>query len=181
MVTMVLLTTVSQAHTGNHETGFSTGLLHPISGWDHLAALLALGIFLFHSRSAWVSVSLFFVLLLVGFTLGLLGMSVPILEPVLIGTVFAGAALLLARIKVGMVCAVLLSSVFGLVHGNAHGLESGSQPMLFLLGFFISSFLLTFVGCFVAKLQESYQVILSRLIGAAALGVFVFCFVKELV
>lgn len=35
---------LAQAHPGHGPAGFVTGFIHPLTGWDHLMAMLAVGL-----------------------------------------------------------------------------------------------------------------------------------------
>src|SRR5215831_490596 len=119
-----LLPLVAQAHPG-HEThaGFLQGVLHPLTGWDHLFVLLSLGALaaMRGARLAALGGGLLAVALMSGAALGLRYAALPFVEPAIFLTVLACAALLVLHrfIRSGILVALCLAFTF--VHGVAHG------------------------------------------------------------
>jgi len=82
---------VASAHTGvdgGHDHGFVTGFLHPLTGADHLAAMVAVGLWsALTARRAWPDLLWaplgFAVMLLVGAIAGLTRVQLPAVEPMI--------------------------------------------------------------------------------------------------
>jgi urease accessory protein len=122
-----LLPMVAQAHPGHEgHAGWMQGLLHPLTGWDHLFVLVSLGVLVATrgSRVALICGTLLVAALTGGAALGLNQPALPFVEPAILGTVLACAMLLWMRrpIHINMLCALCL--VFAFVHGVAHGQEA---------------------------------------------------------
>jgi urease accessory protein len=131
-----LLPIAAQAHPGHgSHASFMQGVLHPLSGWDHLLVLLCLGA-LAAGRGARV-VSLCGVLLALalggGAALGLSWPVAPFVEPALMATVTACLLLLAFRRRVHAPVLLTLGMAFALIHGFAHGQEA---PVGDLAGYF---------------------------------------------
>ena len=87
-----LLPLVAVSHTGDaaHGHDFITGFFHPLSGADHLAAMLTVGLWSgLALRRPWQAPLAFAVLLLVGALLGLSGLELPAVEPMIAASVLA--------------------------------------------------------------------------------------------
>src|SRR3984893_11162331 len=80
---VVLTPAVAFAHTGVGEaSGFVHGLGHPISGLDHILAMLMVGVFAwqFGGRARWLVPTTFVGIMAIGGTLGIAGIEVPFVE-----------------------------------------------------------------------------------------------------
>src|SRR5690242_5815643 len=79
----VLAPTLALAHTGVGDThGFTDGFLHPVSGIDHVLAMVAVGLFAAHlgGRALWLVPAAFVGMMAVGGALGMGGIDVPYVE-----------------------------------------------------------------------------------------------------
>lgn len=145
-----------QAH-GDHgdeaalgEGGFVTGFVHPLTGWDHIAAMVAVGLWgAFLGRPAiWVLPVVFPLVMALGGLMALLGVPLPGIElgialsAVVLGVMVAAAA----RPPLWVAAAVV--GCFAIFHGHAHGTElpAAADPLLFSLGFVMSTGLLHVAG-----------------------------------
>lgn len=136
----LLLATPAFAHGGHGaEAGLFAGLAHPLTGLDHLAAMVAAGLAASSFRTAHAAgmATAFLTTMAVGFTLALNGMTLPAVEGVILLSiaVIAGLALLPLRYPVSL----LLMAGFALFHGHAHGLEASGNATSFGLGFLVAS------------------------------------------
>ncbi len=127
------------AHDGPGAHGsVAAGILHPLSGADHMLAMVAVGLWaaLLGGRAMWIAPAAFVSAMVAGFALGVWSVPVPMVEPmILASTVVLGLAAA-AALKIGTAPAAALIAVFGLVHGHAHGGELGDAAALrFGLGF----------------------------------------------
>jgi urease accessory protein len=133
-----------------HVHGLADGLAHPLLGADHLAAMLAVGLWSATLGGAAVlAVPVAFVgLLVVGAILGATGVALPAVEPVVTGSVIVLGLLIALRVRLPVVPAALLVAVFGLFHGWAHGAEmpEASSPLAYGLGFVVATALLHAAG-----------------------------------
>ncbi|MEZ4869516.1 MAG: HupE/UreJ family protein [Caldilineaceae bacterium] len=128
--------------------GLASGLLHPIGGWDHLLAMVAVGIMStkLGGRALW-RLPLFFVAsMAAGYLAGLWGVALPLTEwGVMLSVVVLGLQVALAE-HVNQKWTVgngLIVMLFGLCHGYAHGVEWPQQTSAL---WFASGFLLATIG-----------------------------------
>lgn len=139
------------AHSGGaHVHGFFAGLHHPLFGMDHLLAMVAVGIIGARAggRSI-VLVPLFFVSAMVaGALLGMAGIGLPSFETgIALSLVVFGAMVGLAK-PLPLAAAAALTALFGLFHGNAHGLESpeSAGDIAYAAGFMLATSMLHAIG-----------------------------------
>ncbi|WP_287063035.1 HupE/UreJ family protein [Mesorhizobium sp.] len=139
------------AHSGGaHVHGFFAGLQHPLLGMDHLLAMVAVGIIGARAggRSI-VHVPLFFVSAMVaGAFLGMAGIGLSSLETgIALSLVVFGAMVGLAR-PLPLAAAAALTALFGLFHGNAHGLEipGNADSIAYAAGFVLATSMLHAIG-----------------------------------
>lgn len=99
--------------------GFAEGLRHPFTGLDHLAAMLAVGVWSAGtSARRWLAPLAFMALLALG---ALLGPGLPGVEPMIAASLLVIGALLMMPGR--PLLAVLPVAGFALFHGAAHGQE----------------------------------------------------------
>lgn len=149
--TVLLLPTVALAHSdGGGSSGFADGIVHPITGFDHLVAMVAVGIWgSILGRPLLVALPVTFpIMMAVGAVLGLAGIPFPTVElGIAASALFLGVAVF-ARLRPPLVVAVTGVGIFGLFHGYAHGAEAGpaADPTGFVAGFVVMTGLLHIAG-----------------------------------
>ena len=139
------------AHTrGGEAAGFVAGLSHPISGLDHVLAMIAVGLWgaQLGPPAVWLLPVTFPMVMAFGGTLGLLGVQIPGIEiGIALSAIGLGAAVLFeARPKLAV--AAVLVGAFAIFHGHAHGTElpAGANGVLYSIGFVIATGLLHATG-----------------------------------
>lgn len=148
---LVLLPGPASAHVVKGEAiGFVSGFLHPISGWDHIIAMVAVGIWgaQLGRPAIWVLPVTFPLIMAVGGFVGLIGLKVPGSEiAIALSGVGLGAAVAL-QWRAPIAVAAAMVGLFGLFHGYAHGAElpPGQNALLYSLGFVIATGLLHLTG-----------------------------------
>jgi urease accessory protein len=151
LATLVLFNTSAFAHTTPDKAhGFITGFLHPLSGLDHVLAMLAVGIWgtQLKKPAMWILPVAFPLVMSLGGLLGIRG--VPIFGVdigVAASDLVLGSAIAL-ELKWSLWVAASIVSVFAIFHGYAHGLElpKAVAPLTFALGFVLSTGLLHTCG-----------------------------------
>ena len=125
--------------------GFLTGLVHPISGLDHVLAMVAVGLWgaQLGAPAIWMLPVAFPLVMAFGGMLGLIGVPLPGIEyGVAASAILLGAAVLF-ELRPPLAVAAALVAFFAIFHGHAHGTElpAGQSAMLYSLGF------VTATGC----------------------------------
>jgi len=132
------------AHVQQGEAaGFLTGLLHPISGLDHVLAMVAVGLWgaQLGAPAIWVLPVAFPLVMAMGGMLGLMGVPVPGIEYGIAASAILLGAAVLFEVRVSLVVTALLVGVFAIFHGHAHGTElpPGQSALLYSMGFVIAT------------------------------------------
>ena len=142
------------AHTGHPVSGAGDGFLHPITGPDHLLAMVAVGVVaatMARGRSTWLAPAAFVGGMTVGGIAGMVGIGLPGAEAmiaasvVLLGLAIAAAVELRGR-SAGVLLGLL--ALAGVAHGHAHGAEAPASvhPVAYVAGFLAATVLLHVVG-----------------------------------
>jgi urease accessory protein len=139
------------AHTeGGRAEGFLAGLHHPISGLDHILAMVSVGLWgaQLGSPAIWLLPVTFPVVMAFGGMLGLIGVPLPGVE---IGIAISGIILgisVLSEWRPPLWVAAVVVGIFAIFHGHAHGTElpTGASGMLYSIGFVMATGLLHALG-----------------------------------
>ena len=130
--------------------GFVSGLSHPVSGLDHVVAMIAVGLWgaVLGPPAIWVLPVAFPLVMALGGLLGLLGFPLPGVEIGIALSAIVLGALVLAEVRPPLWLAALVVAAFAVFHGHAHGRElpEGTSALLYSLGFVIATGLLHAVG-----------------------------------
>ena len=132
------------AHTkGGEALGFLSGLRHPVSGLDHVLAMIAVGLWgaQLGAPAVWLLPVTFPMVMAFGGMLGLMGLRLPGIE---VGIAFSAIALgvaVLGEVRPRLEVAAVLVAVFAIFHGHAHGTElpPGANGMLYSIGFVVAT------------------------------------------
>ena len=148
----LLWTQSAHAHIEHGQAaGFASGFVHPWSGWDHIAAMVAVGIWgaQLGAPAIWLLPVVFPMVMAMGGFMGLIHLEFPGgSKTIEIG--IALSALLLGAMVCGdihskkpgfLIFAAVLVGLFGLFHGHAHGTElpPGQSGLLYSIGFVIAT------------------------------------------
>lgn len=139
----ILAPALAHAHSEHEATSFMGGLLHPLLGPDHLLAMLSVGIIsaLIGGRAIFWVPGAFVAFMLVGGTLGVLGVALPHVElGIALSVLLLGGGIAMPRLfPVWLTMCVV--AFFGSLHGNAHGVEmpQSAVPVFYSLGFIVST------------------------------------------
>lgn len=130
--------------------GFLTGMMHPVTGIDHVIAMVAVGLWgaQLGMPALWVLPVAFPMIMALGGALGAIGIGLPGVEiGIALSGVFLGA-MVLFNIRMPLWAALIPVSIFAIFHGHAHGTEMPefSQPILYAAGFVIATGLLHICG-----------------------------------
>ncbi len=164
--------TASAHEAGATGGGFATGFLHPILGWDHVAAMVAVGLWgaFLGPPAIWTLPVAFPLVMAVGGALGVAGVPLPAVETgIAASAVVIGAAVALAARPPIWVAAAIVA-IFAVFHGHAHGTEmpAASSPLAYAIGFVIGTGLLHLVGIALGLLARSRRGTLAvRAVGGA--------------
>ncbi len=152
--------------------GFSAGFLHPLSGLDHLLAMVAVGVWgAFLGRPLVVLLPVIFpTVMAVGGAMGMAGVPMPPVEiGIALSVLLLGGAIVFA-VNPPVWAAALLVGVFAIFHGYAHGRElpSIADPIAFSVGFVFATGLLHIAGIGLGLLNDRPGgIVITRAFGGA--------------
>jgi urease accessory protein len=158
-ILLTLAASTAFAHVqGGQAAGFLSGLSHPVSGLDHVLAMVAVGLWgaQLGLPAIWLLPVAFPLIMACGGFLGLLGVPLPGVE---IGIALSAVALgvaVAAEARPPLWASALLVAVFAVFHGHAHGTElpAGQSGLAYSLGFVVATGLLHAAGIAVGLIHR---------------------------
>lgn len=148
---IALMPGIALAHTGVGDTsGFSHGFVHPLTGIDHLLAMMMVGVFAWQlgGRALWLVPLTFVLVMAIGGALGVAGVSIPFVETGIALSVIVLGAAVAFRLSMPVAIAVALVGLFAVFHGHAHGEEmpENAAGLAYGLGFMLATAALHLAG-----------------------------------
>ncbi|MCL4138847.1 UNVERIFIED_CONTAM: hypothetical protein GTU68_001234 [Idotea baltica] len=177
-IAIVLIASQAQAHTGEGLSGgLISGFTHPILGFDHVVAMVAVGLWgAFLGKPAILLLPLVFPLVMAfGGALGIAGVPVPAVETgIALSGVVLGLMVALA-VKAPVWIAAILVGVFAIFHGHAHGTElpDAANPFAYAIGFVFGTGLLHLAGIalgFLTRVPMGQYLVRAAGVVIAAIG-----------
>ncbi len=149
-VAFTLFSEIALAHQGGVIGGFTSGFTHPILGWDHVIAMVAVGLWgaFLGMPAIWVLPVVFPLVMAFGGALGVLGIPVPSIETgIAVSSIVLGLMVAFA-VRPPIWIAAVIVAAFAIFHGHAHGTElpGAANPVTYSLGFVIATGLLHLLG-----------------------------------
>jgi len=138
--------------------GLASGLLHPLTGLDHLVAMVAVGIWgaQLGGVAIWVLPIVFPLVMAFGAVLGILKIGLPVPELIIaLSALVLGLAVTL-RIRVPFAVAAVIVAIFAIFHGHAHGVElpTAANPLAYGCGFVVATGVLHACGITIGALAR---------------------------
>lgn len=150
---------------GHHEIGFAAGFTHPFTGLDHLLAMVAVGIWsAMTARRAWLAPAAFAAMLGVGALLGMGGLALPAVEPIVAASLLVLGLLVATRATLPAVAGMTLVGAFALFHGLAHGAELAGAGAL--AGMMLGTMILHVLGIGIGTIMKSRVALWSQALGS---------------
>ena len=178
---LLLLPAVAEAHPQQGNIGgFVSGFLHPLTGLDHIVAMVAVGLWgaYLGAPAIWLLPVLFPVVMAFGGALGVLGVPLPGTEiGIALSGVLLGSAVAVAA-RPPLWAAGLLVGIFAIFHGHAHGAEMphAANALTYAVGFVLATGLLHLGGIALSLLTRwPWGQVLVRT-GGVAIAAVGFCF-----
>jgi len=130
--------------------GFISGLTHPLFGFDHVVAMIAVGLWgaFLGSPALWILPVVFPVVMAFGGALGVLGVEVPLVETGIAASAVVLGLMVALALRPKIAIAAVIVGAFAIFHGHAHGTElpEAASPLAYSIGFVISTGLLHLAG-----------------------------------
>lgn len=135
---LIILPGTALAHTGHGSaSGFGAGLLHPLTGLDHVLATVAIGMLGLQigGRAVWALPLAFMSVMLAGGAMALsASLPLPAVEVgILLSVLVLGGLIALGR-PLPQALALGLVALFAIFHGHAHGAEAPAAASGLLYG-----------------------------------------------
>lgn len=151
MAALALSVSAASAHEGGGAGGgLVTGFLHPILGWDHVAAMVAVGLWgAFLGKPAiWQLPVIFPLVMVIGGVLGIAGVPVPQVETGIAASALVLGVMVALAVRPPLWVAWILVGVFAIFHGHAHGTElpGSTSAITYSIGFVIGTGLMHMIG-----------------------------------
>jgi urease accessory protein len=174
-VTLLMLVApggLAHAHVQTGEaSGFLTGVGHPVSGLDHVVAMIAVGLWgaQLGAPALWLLPVTFPMMMALGGLVGLLGVALPGLEVGIAASAVVLGLVVMFALRPPLAVAVALVAVFAIFHGHAHGTElpPGQSALLYSMGFVVATGCLHGVGIAIGVIHRwRWGQTLLRTVGA---------------
>lgn len=139
-----LLPMAAMAHTGvGADGGFAHGFWHPITGLDHVLAMVLVGVLAWQlgGRALGLVPATFALVMAAGGVLAVAGLALPLVEVgIALSVVVLGAAVALG-LRASVAVAMGVAGLFAIFHGHAHGAEmpGDASGLAYGIGFIIAT------------------------------------------
>jgi urease accessory protein len=166
---LVAAATPAMAHPGlAHVHGIVQGFTHPVSGVDHILAMVAVGVIAakMGGRALWLVPGAFLAMMVAGGVIGFVGVAVPFVEPAIAASVVVLGLMVALSWRPPVAVAMGLAGAFAVFHGLAHAYELPvvNTSLAYAAGFVAATAMLHAVGLAVGL---SYVRVSRRLAKAA--------------
>lgn len=138
--------------------GLLAGFMHPILGWDHVAAMVAVGLWgaVLGAPAIWTLPVVFPLVMALGGALAIVGMPLPFIEIGIAASAIVIGLMVALAMKTHLALAIVITGLFAIFHGYAHGAEmpGTASPLAYAIGFVIATGLLHLVGITIGLLAK---------------------------
>ncbi len=153
---------LANAHVGVGETqGFLSGLTHPFSGFDHLAAMIAVGLWAAQlgGRAVWLVPLSFVSAMALGGILSMFAVFIPFIEGGITFSLLVLGLLIAAAIRLPILASTILVGIFAVFHGYAHGAEmpQNVDALTYATGFVMATAFLHLSGIGLAVIANNHS------------------------
>lgn len=171
---LLIAAPMAQAHPGHGPVDFLSGLAHPLTGWDHVLAMVAVGIWATQlgGRARWAIPATFVGAMILGAAAGIAGYAPHGVETGVLASVLVLGMLVASAARLPLGAGFALIALAGAFHGAAHGAEMLPQAdsLRFLGGMIVATAALHAAGVGAGLAAMRRNPVLLRWAGAAILG-----------
>ncbi|MEN3791290.1 HupE/UreJ family protein [Fulvimarina sp. MAC3] len=173
-------TATALAHTGTlaEHSSFSAGFMHPLTGLDHLLAIVLAGVFAAALGGKYrIALPLVFLAAMgAGFAVALQTGSIPFVEGAILLSLVALGFAVSGVIRPGAAISLAMVGGFAFAHGAAHGAElGGASALTFGAGFLAATAAVLAAGCIAGeRIQAGAFPLASKVAGFLAVGASMF-------
>jgi len=158
-----MIPSVVYAHDGSNVPfgGFLSGLVHPVLGYDHLLAMLSVGILSAQigGRAIWTVPATFVSVMALGGALGLIDIGLTSTELGIAASLVLLGLIIAAERRLPILLAMAGVGFFAVFHGYAHGTEmpTTAEPALYAAGFLTGTALIHIAGLVIGDIAKHYE------------------------
>lgn len=155
---LVMFPAVALAHPGHHHVDWLDGFLHPLTGLDHLLALVATGLWLAQTRTRYKAgfIAAFIAILAVSIAVGT-QFSYLTMEVGITATLVVLGGLIACAVKGPMILRAVVVALTAIIHGFVHGTELPAEAALpFAAGLLASSALVVMTVLWLGNYIQKY-------------------------
>ena len=173
----LLAPALALTHTGHEggSAGFAAGFLHPLTGVDHLLAMLAVGLWAvqLRGRAAWLLPALFPAVMAAGAGMALTSGALPGVELLIVLSVIVLGAAVTLGARPPLAASAALVGCFALAHGYAHGAEfpAGGNFAAYAAGFVGATVCLHLTGLAIGLLGQRWSSGRITRLGGSAIAI----------
>jgi urease accessory protein len=186
-VIIALMPTNALAHNGEHTSGLLYGIQHPISGLDHILVMIAAGLiaYLIGGKAKLLLPLMFIVSMIIGSLLGISGVNLSFIQPVILLSSFVLGSILLFLLKLPNIVNYSMIVIFAFFHGLSHGVEAPKSlnSLNYIVGFVLTTLSLHIIGLIIGYIAQNFNVkiqsIMYRLAGVLILLVSTWILIKN--
>lgn len=158
IVLLAAMSSPAMAHDGTGLAGgFAAGFVHPLSGFDHMLAMVAVGLWgAFLGRPLNYALPMLFPsAMAIGGGIGMAGFPIPPVELGIALSVLILGSMIFFAVRAPVLLACFIVAMFAMFHGYAHGMElpSAADPVSYSAGFVLCTGLLHLVGIALGTLR----------------------------
>lgn len=161
-IAIALIPSLACAHPSiGPASGFTHGLAHPLSGIDHILAMVAVGLFAWQrgGRAVWLIPATFVLTMAVSGVVGAAGIPLPYTEIGIALSVVVLGAVVALNVAAPVALGMGLVGFFAIFHGHAHGAEMPENAAGFAYGagFVVATTLLHAAGIGAGYLLSRFE------------------------
>lgn len=169
---MIASSVLIQAHTGHDNIqGLIAGCAHPFTGWDHLLAMGAVGIWAAQlgGRARWLVPAAFMGMAACGAAVGGTLVLPTFTESMILTSLLVLGLLIATATQLPVAASASLVAVFAFCHGAGHfaAQATGTITIAGVIGLLLASATLHALGYATGARSERSSTLLTRMIGAA--------------
>lgn len=135
---------------------WNEGFLHPLTGWDHVLVMVAVGVWAAQIRgqALWVLPVVFVSVMSLGGLVGAASFIIPGAEGVILLSCLSISALIVRGMRFSAPVNIIIISLFAFFHGYVHGQEISASASLasYTTGFMLATLFLHGAGILIFKL-----------------------------
>lgn len=173
-IALLAMASAALAHPDHdsHAGGFLGGFAHPLLGLDHIAAMMAIGLWaaFLGGKAKWRVPAAFVLTMIASFLLATAGVPFPGVEPGIAASVLILGLLIAAAVRLPIAASTGMVVLVALFHGHAHGTELTGNALMFGLGFVVATTLLQAAGLGLGTTLAQQRPAFARGIGATIAG-----------